>query len=101
MARIKDGINTPLSGKIGNLVASNWKGIPYLKSKAAKANQPNTIKQLSHRMKFSTVMKFITPFKDFFVTLCLLARILIIAQTTQSLVPSNPVPVSDNEKVSV
>ncbi|MFC2106910.1 DUF6266 family protein [Bacteroidota bacterium] len=67
MARIKDGINTPLSGKIGNLVTSHWKGIPYLKSKPGKIKQPNSEKQLAHRMKFSTVMKFITPFKDFFM----------------------------------
>ena len=65
MARIKDGINTPLSGKIGNLVACHWKGIPYLRSRPVKVNHPDSDKQLAHRMKFSMVMKFLSPFKDF------------------------------------
>lgn len=65
MARIKNGINTPLSGKIGNLVACQWKGIPYLRSRPSRVNHPDSVKQLAHRMKFSIVMKFLSPFKDF------------------------------------
>lgn len=65
MARIKNGINSPLSGKIGNLVVCNWKGISYLRSRPAKVNHPNTEKQLAHRMRFSMIMKFLSPFKDF------------------------------------
>ena len=31
MAKLKQGIFGPISGKLGNLVGSTWLGIPYLK----------------------------------------------------------------------
>lgn len=65
MARIKNEINSPLSGKIGNIVACNWKGIPYLRSRPTKVNHPNTEKQLAHRMRLSLIMKFFSYFKVF------------------------------------
>lgn len=65
MAKMKNGILSPISGKIGPIVTCTRKGIPYVKSKPTKVNHPNTKKQLAQRMRFSTIVKFLSPLKDF------------------------------------
>ncbi len=65
MAKILNGITGNPSGKMGNLIASSWKGIPYLKSRPIKVNQPNTEKQLAQRMRMNRVLEFVKPLKEF------------------------------------
>ena len=51
MARINQGILGPFSGKVGEVIGSNWKGIPYIKARPTKYHDAKTPRQLTHRMK--------------------------------------------------
>jgi len=62
MAKSKDGFLGRLSGKIGNVVVSSWKGIPYIKSKPT-SNPSNTKAQQNQRSKFKMVISFINDIK--------------------------------------
>lgn len=62
MAKSKDGFFGKLSGKIGNVVISSWKGIPYIKSKPA-GNPSNTKAQQNQRSKFKLVIAYINDIK--------------------------------------
>ena len=66
MARIKDGILGPLSGKLGALVGSSWMGIPYLK-KAPKyiKNPKRTPAQKANNKKFAFVNDWLVPFHPY------------------------------------
>jgi len=52
------------SGKVGNLVGSNWRSITYLRSLPKRSSKPATEKQLAHRAKFSLAVKFLSPLRD-------------------------------------
>lgn len=49
MATIKQGILGGISGKIGNVVGSSWKGIAVLKSLPLSVSNPNTAGQQAQR----------------------------------------------------
>lgn len=53
MAKIERGILGGLSGKIGGVVGSSWKGIAVLKAKPLSVANPNTAAQQAQRGKFS------------------------------------------------
>jgi hypothetical protein len=63
MARLKQGIFGPISGKLGSLVGSSWMGIPYLK-KAPKPNKnlKRTPAQVANNQKFAYVNDWLIPF---------------------------------------
>jgi hypothetical protein len=61
MATIKQGINGPFSGGIGNAVGSSWKGIGCMRSYASKISNPRTDLQQDHRQKIAVTMKFLRP----------------------------------------
>ncbi len=64
MARISKGILGGVSGTVGTVVGSNWRGIDYIRSKPTiKAGQSNPA-QLVPRMRFSIAAKFLKPFND-------------------------------------
>ena len=54
-----------ISGRIGDVVFSSWKGIPYIRAKAVSIKNPKTQAQLDQRAKFSTIMKFLKPLTIF------------------------------------
>jgi len=58
MAKIKQGIFGAISGKIGNLVGSSWKGIAVMKIKAASVSNPKTSGQVAQRSNFKNAVKF-------------------------------------------
>jgi hypothetical protein len=62
MAVLKGGIFGNISGKIGNVVAVNRKGVNYLRPKPSSYKDRNSEGQKKHRAKFSMVMKFLKPF---------------------------------------
>ena len=62
MAKAEDGLFGKLSGKIGDVVFSSWKGIPYVKSKPS-GNSSNTKAQQNQRSKFKIVISFINDIK--------------------------------------
>ena len=54
-----------LSGKVGELVYGNWKGIPYVRAKAVKVTNPKTAAQVDHRAKFTAIIMFLKPLTPF------------------------------------
>lgn len=56
MGKIKLGILDGVSGKVGNVVGSSWKGIDYIRAKADHRKNPRTEKQVNQRTRFKGVM---------------------------------------------
>ncbi|MCU4155220.1 hypothetical protein J1N10_04490 [Carboxylicivirga sp. A043] len=65
MGKINQGILGGFSGKVGNVIGGNWKGIDYMRVKPANVANPKTEGQVDQRTKFSTVLEFLQPLKDF------------------------------------
>lgn len=65
MGKIEQGILGGFSGKVGNVVGGNWKGIDYMRIKPANVENPRTEDQLDQRSKFVTVLKFLQPLTVF------------------------------------
>ena len=65
MGTIKKGVIGGFSGKVGPVIGSSWKGIPYMKTKPISVANPKTQGQLDHRGKFVTIIRFLRPMKDF------------------------------------
>jgi len=67
MARINKGIFGPVSGRLGPVVGSTWKGIPYLRevSRKRKKKRPRTPGQLANEAKFKYVNDWLVPFHPF------------------------------------
>ncbi len=65
MGKINKGILGGFSGKVGNVVGANWKGIDYMRIKAANVANPRTEAQVNQRTKFILVLRFLSPLKDF------------------------------------
>lgn len=63
MARINQGILGPFSGKVGEVIGSSWKGIPYIKARPTQFHDAKTPKQLTHRMKLQTAHGFARSIK--------------------------------------
>lgn len=62
MAKFKKGILGPISGKIGPVIGSSWKGIPYLKAvaKNPKVRVPTPAQQ-AHHQKFAYLTRWLKP----------------------------------------
>ena len=73
MGRLVNGINGPIQGKVGAVVGSSWKGIPYIKAAYKKRTKNISNKELENRRKFALSQEFLQPllevvrvgFKDF------------------------------------
>ncbi len=65
MGKINQGILGGVSGKVGNVVGGNWKGIDYLRIMPASVANPKTPAQLDQRSKFVTVLKFLQAITQF------------------------------------
>ncbi len=61
MGVINKGILGGVSGKVGNVVGGNWKGIDSLRSLPASVANPKTLKQQTQRAKFTTILNFLKP----------------------------------------
>lgn len=53
------------SGKLGNIVGSNWRSIDYLRSLPRPSRKPGTANQTAHRSKFAFVVDFLSPLRVF------------------------------------
>lgn len=60
MARLKQGILGGISGSIGNVTGSSWKGIAVIKSKPLSVANPKTAAQLAQRGKMTNVVAVAT-----------------------------------------
>ncbi len=65
MAVIKESPLGVISGKIGQIVGSTWKGINYVRVLAGSVANPQTDKQLAQRQKFGKTMQFLQPLSEF------------------------------------
>ena len=65
MGTIKKGILGGFSGKVGTVIGGNWKGIDYMRSKAASVSNPKTEAQLDQRARFGAALKFLQPLTPF------------------------------------
>lgn len=64
MASFKHGINGPISGKIGDIVGSSWRGINYIKSRPKRV-KPITENELGNRFLFAYTQYWLQPIKEF------------------------------------
>lgn len=58
MAKIPQGILGGVSGKIGGVVGSSWKGINVIKTKPLSVANPQSAGQVAQRTKFSNTVAF-------------------------------------------
>ncbi|AZQ44099.1 DUF6266 family protein [Nonlabens ponticola] len=65
MGKISQGILGGLSGKVGNVVGGNWKGIDYIRIKPSSVANPRTEGQVNQRTKFTTTLSFLQANKAF------------------------------------
>lgn len=56
MGKIKQGILGAISGKVGSVVGSSWKGIAVLKAMPLSVANPKTAGQMSQRGKFANAI---------------------------------------------
>lgn len=61
MGIIKGGILGPVSGKVGSVIGSSWKGIAYLKGIPASVANPRTAAQIAQRTLFANCVAFGKP----------------------------------------
>ena len=61
MATFEKGILGGFSGKVGNVVGSRWRGKNVMRSLPQRGNYTPTEKQEEQRLKFKTVIGFLTP----------------------------------------
>jgi hypothetical protein len=61
MGKISQGILGGLSGKVGNVIGGNWKGIDYLRIKPSSVRNPRTEGQVNQRNKFSITLEYLQP----------------------------------------
>lgn len=65
MGKISQGILGGLSGKVGNIVGGNWKGIDYIRIKPSSVANPRTERQVNQRNKFTITLEYLQANKDF------------------------------------
>ena len=65
MGRLISGINGAFEGKVGNVVGSSWKGIPYIKSAYKKRTKKVSAKELANRKKFAMAQEWLKPLLPF------------------------------------
>ncbi|WP_254527643.1 MULTISPECIES: DUF6266 family protein [unclassified Sphingobacterium] len=65
MAIISNGILGSFSGKVGSVVGGSWRGIEYIRSLPKKVKRVPSEKMLNQQAKFSLVMSFVNPLRDF------------------------------------
>jgi hypothetical protein len=64
MARYTKGALGAFSGKLGNVVGSNWRSIDYLRSLPRPSKKPASPLQLAQRLRFAIAVGFLQPIKD-------------------------------------
>jgi len=65
MGTIKQGITGGFSGGVGPVVGGSWNGIDYMRTYAASVANPQTERQMDHRLKIAITMKFLKPLSSF------------------------------------
>jgi len=58
------GLLGAFSGKVGNVIGSNWRSIDYLRSLPKPSSKPATAKQKAQRAKFALAIEFLSPMRE-------------------------------------
>jgi len=61
MAKYKNGINGPVSGKVGTVVGASWRGIDYVRNVSDTSKVKWSVAQVNQRVLFALVMNWIRP----------------------------------------
>lgn len=61
MGKLNQGILGGISGSVGNVVGSSWKGIPVIKAKPLSVSNPRSAGQVSQRSKLTNIVAFAKP----------------------------------------
>lgn len=61
MATFKDGANGSFSGKIGNVIGYQWRGINVMRALPRKSKKPRSEAQLANEMRMKLAMSFLSP----------------------------------------
>lgn len=64
MAQLKNGINGPGKGKVGNVIMYEMYGKTYLRSKPAFYRDKKSVTQLAQRQRMTLVQNFLRHFND-------------------------------------
>ena len=64
MAIIRGGLCGTISGRVGDLVYSNRKGVNYVKRAPKKTKKEPSAKQLAARERLRSVIQFLVPLKE-------------------------------------
>lgn len=64
MGTYKPGAFGPFNGRIGDVVASRWKGLNVVKNRPAKSTKPATEIQVNQRTRFGLVTSFVGKAAD-------------------------------------
>jgi hypothetical protein len=65
MGTLVNGINGAIRGRVGNVIGSSWKGIPYVKARHKKRTKKITKKEAGNRKKFAEAQSWLKPLLDF------------------------------------
>lgn len=65
MGRIANGVNGPVTGTVGTIVGSSWKGIPYIKARYKKRTAKATIREAANRQRFAAAQRWLKPLLDY------------------------------------
>ena len=66
MGKIENGIMSAVSGKVGPVIGSSWKGIQYLRSRPSRPTKPCSPLQLQQQKKFKIITCFVNTMKQLF-----------------------------------
>ena len=64
MAKNTNGILGEISGKVGDVVYTNWKGVPCVRSKPGPRKKKPSPTQLAQQASFRLICKFLHPLGD-------------------------------------
>ncbi len=65
MAKLEKNILGSYSGRVGNVIASSWKGIPYMKSAPGSRTIKISAKEKANRQKFKLAQEWLSYLLDF------------------------------------
>ena len=65
MGRYTSGINGPVLGKVGSVIGSSRRGVPYLKGPYKKRTKKVSKKEMANRNKFALAQEWLKPLLPF------------------------------------
>lgn len=66
MAKFLNGAIGTFSGKVGSIIGSSWRDIPYMRGLSKKRTKPFSEAQLAQQQRFKLMGKFLIPLKGLF-----------------------------------